>query len=122
MTWPMWAVIETAGYLQSAEKFLSEEELAAIVFFLASNPTVGDVIAGGDKLISGGDGLRKVRFAGGRGTKGGARVIYFFGGETIPLILLAAYKKADQTDLTKEQKRRLVALLPQLRARFSGKG
>jgi hypothetical protein len=42
----------------------------------------------------GGGSIRKVRIAfGGRGKRGGARVIYLFGGDDIPVFLLAAFAK-----------------------------
>lgn len=123
MTWPLWSVVETTGYLQSARKVFSEDEQEEVVFYLSGNPTAGDVIAGGDNVITGKDGLRKARFAsGGQGAQRGSRVVYYFGGEDMPLILLLAYKKSVQKDLTSAQKKSLLELLPRLRNAYKPKG
>jgi hypothetical protein len=37
---------------------------------------------------------------GGRGKRGGARVIYLFGGNDLPVFLLAAFAKNERDDLT----------------------
>jgi hypothetical protein len=37
---------------------------------------------------------------GGRGKRGGARVIYLFGGDDVPVFLLAAFAKNEKDDLT----------------------
>jgi len=45
--------------------------------------------------------IRKVRVGfGGRGKRGGARVIYLFGGNDVPIFLLAAFAKNERDDLT----------------------
>jgi hypothetical protein len=52
-------------------------------------------------VIPGSGGIRKVRFGfGGRGKRGGARVIYLFGGDDVPVFLLAAFAKNEKADLT----------------------
>ena len=49
----------------------------------------------------GSGGIRKLRFGfGGRGKRGGARVIYLFGGDDVPVFLLAVFAKNDKADLT----------------------
>ena len=46
--------------------------------------------------------VRKFRVAAsGRGKRGGARVIYFFCGDDLPIFLLAAFAKNDRADLTR---------------------
>jgi hypothetical protein len=86
-------VVETAAFLQSADAVLDDLERELLVDYLAYNPTAGD-------LISGGGGLRKLRWRmEGRGKRGGARVIYYFHDLTIPLFALAAYAKNQKSDL-----------------------
>jgi hypothetical protein len=52
-------------------------------------------------VIPGSGGIRKVRFGfGGRGKRGGARVIYLFGGDDVRVFLLAAFAKNEKADLT----------------------
>ena len=87
-------VVETPSYLADAERLFSGDERAAIVDSLAADPHCG-------VLIPGSGGIRKVRFGfGGRGKRGGARVIYLFGGSDVPVFLLAAFAKNEQSDLS----------------------
>jgi mRNA-degrading endonuclease RelE of RelBE toxin-antitoxin system len=89
----MQTVVETPSYLADAERLFSPEERKAIVDRLAADPICGMVIPGSG-------GVRKVRFGfGSRGKSGGARIIYFFSGEDLPVFVLAAFAK-NQKDLS----------------------
>jgi hypothetical protein len=59
--------------------------------------------------------VRKVRWAlEGRGKRGGARVIYFFHNENMPLFILSVFAKNERTDLSQAERnglRRLAARL-----------
>ncbi len=69
-----------------------------IVDQVAADPRCGVVIPGSG-------GVRKLRFGfGGRGKRGGARVIYFFGGDDVPVFLLAAFAKNEKADLTSAER------------------
>jgi hypothetical protein len=77
---------------------------------LAENPLAGDEIPGTG-------GVRKVRFgASGRGKRGGARVIYYYLDETMPLYALLAYAKNVKDDMSSEEKRTVAALAAALKA------
>ena len=66
---------------------------------LANNPLAGDVIQQTG-------GLRKIRWAGGgKGKRGGVRVIYYHVTVDSQIRLLLIYKKGIQDDLTPEQKK-----------------
>ena len=68
---------------------------------LAADPTCGMVIPGSR-------GVRKVRFGfGGRGKRGGARIIYFFSGEDLPVFVLAAFAKNEKADLSVSERNAL---------------
>lgn len=100
------SVVETEQFAVATRKMLDDAAREDLIDFLASNPTVGDVIAGTG-------GVRKVRWAlPGRGKSGGARVIYYYHDERIPLYLLDAYAKNDQEDVSHAQRKayRLVVL------------
>ncbi len=71
---------------------------------IARDPTCG-------VLIGGTGGVRKVRFAfGGRGKSGGARVVYFFFNETIPVFLFNIFAKNEKENLSKAELNALARL------------
>ncbi len=91
-------VVETRPFIEDAARCLKENEREEFIGYIARNPTAGVVIPGTG-------GVRKVRWhAGGRGKRGGARVIYYYHDQRIPLFLLTAYAKSRQTDLTPVQR------------------
>jgi len=83
---------------------LSDEEYREFQLYLAENPTAGDVI----KETGG---LRKVRWAsGGKGKRGGVRVIYYHKLSESQIRLLVIYKKGIKDDLSADERRALRAL------------
>lgn len=73
---------------------LSEDEIDAIIDFLASNPDAGDEMAGTG-------GCRKLRWAGrGKGKSGGYRTITFYTGEMMPVFLVTVFGKGEKSNLT----------------------
>jgi hypothetical protein len=98
-------VAETQSYLARAAKLLGEAEREAIVLEVASNPRAGVVIRGTG-------GLRKLRVGvQGRGKRGGARVIYYFHSERMPVYLLAIFAKNERVDLTPSERAQLKKLV-----------
>ena len=65
--------------------------------------------------------MRKLRWAlDGRGKSGGARVIYYYHSEAMPLFALAAYAKSERANLSQTDRndfRRLTTLLVERYAR-----
>jgi len=87
---------------------MDDAERAELVLYLAYNPTAGDVIPGSG-------GVRKVRWGlEGRGKRGGARVIYFFHDMEMPLLLLKAYAKNEQEDLSQVQLKKMQQFTTQM--------
>src|ERR1700761_525878 len=87
-------IVETPEFLAASRKLLSEEERSALIDYLARRPDAGDIVPGAG-------GIRKVRWSiGGKGTRGGARIIYFFHDRDVPLFLLTAYGKNERADLS----------------------
>lgn len=76
----MQTVISTPEFLSQAKKHgLSQDEINAIVEYLATDPLAGEVMVGTG-------GARKLRHAGkGRGKSGGYRTIHYYGGDDIPV-------------------------------------
>lgn len=63
--------VETKLFTKLVQEYLSDDEYAALQQWLIANPEAGDVIRGSG-------GVRKLRWGvGGRGKRGGIRVIYF---------------------------------------------
>ena len=63
-------------------------------------------------LIPGSGGIRKFRFAAkGKGTRGGARVLYYFAVSQEQIFMLGIYSKNEKTDLTLRHLRELKKLV-----------
>ena len=105
----MHAIVETPNFSRQVDKVLGNEAYQELIDYLARNPLVGDEIPGTG-------GVRKMRIAAsGRGKRGGARVVYFYGGISIPVYLLMIYPKAIQEDLTPGERKVLKSLAAILR-------
>ena len=95
------AVVETPDFIAATRKLMSDDERMALIDHLSANPLEGD-------LIPGTGGVRKMRWAlQGRGKRGGARVIYFFQNEELPLFIFSIYAKNAQSDLSAAAKNEL---------------
>jgi hypothetical protein len=101
-------IVETREFERQAAAIFALDELDALKAHLAFAPTAGAVIPGTG-------GIRKLRWgAGGKGRRGGARVIYYVHDDRMPLFLLTAYAKSRRDDLSpadRDNLRRLVAVL-----------
>ncbi|MDE0389299.1 MAG: type II toxin-antitoxin system RelE/ParE family toxin [Rhodospirillales bacterium] len=110
----MRTVVETPTFSRQVDKLFSEEEKRELIDFLAANPLAGDEIPGTG-------GVRKLRFAAsGRGKRGGARVVYYYLDDAMPVYALLAYAKAAKTDLTPKERRAVTAIAAQLKAARKG--
>lgn len=88
-------------YLRAAKPFFSEAQREEIVLAIAANPEAGD-------LMPGTGGYRKLRFArSGMGKRGGARVIYLYGGKDLPIFLITIYAKSEKGNLSKAEQNAL---------------
>lgn len=107
----MHAVCETHAFRRAAAQAgMSEDEIAALVGYLAGNPDAGDVIAGSG-------GCRKLRWAGrGKGKSGGYRTITFYSGALMPVYLLTVFGKGEKANLSDAECNALRALTKALTA------
>lgn len=99
-------VVETPAYLEAAKGVLSDAGRVEIVTMVAENPEVG---------VSLGGGIRKIRIAlPGRGKRGGARVVFLFSGENVPVFLLTVFAKNEKADLNARERATLIAAAKQM--------
>lgn len=84
-----------------------DEEVAEIVSQIAAHPVSGE-------LIVGTGGARRLRFARQNSGKSGGIGRSTIGGEDVPVFLLALVDKGDRATLSKAERNKLAALLPQI--------
>lgn len=97
--------VETPIFTKLITRLLDDEAYRALQSALMLRPEQGPV-------ISGAHGARKIRWArAGAGTRGGIRVIYYWGPSEAAFYMLYAYAKNEQGDLTPTQARVLGQLI-----------
>jgi hypothetical protein len=85
---------ETTRFTRRVLEYLSDEAYAGLQWYLIRRPDAGD-------LIQGSGGIRKVRWAaGGKGKRGGARIIYYWAAASGEFFMLDLYDKGEKADLT----------------------
>jgi len=90
-------IIETPAFTKRVLDILSDDEYRMLQAAIAKNPEKGDIIPGGG-------GLRKLRWSeGGRGKRGGSRIIYYWFVSESAILMLFIFKKNESSDITKEQ-------------------
>ena len=90
-------IIETSIFTRQMQALLSDEEYRHLQMALVLHPDRGTVIPGSG-------GLRKVRWTlGGRGKRGGVRVIYYWAVVQDKILMLFMYAKNELDDLAPEQ-------------------
>jgi hypothetical protein len=93
--------VETPAFTRIVTSALSDGDYAALQQALTDEPGAG-------KLIEGGAGIRKLRWAApGSGKRGGFRVIYFWRKAEHQIYLLYLFAKTERADLTRTQVKRL---------------
>lgn len=101
-------ILETVSFAEWVRKSRLRSAVDKLIADLRRSPDAGDVVRGGT-------GFRKVRMAGlGRGKSGGFRVIYVLLVNRRVAALVDGYSKSDKEDLSADELKALVALLPQL--------
>ncbi len=105
-------IVRTSSYSNALKRLrklgASLDDITVMEDAIANAPGAGVVIRGTK-------GLRKIRFAfGHRGKTGGGRTIYYVMANDELIYLLAAYAKADKSDLTTQEKALFSALIEDL--------
>ena len=88
---------ESPSFTKAVQEILRDEEYFALQDHLIDRPDAGDVIPGSK-------GLRKIRVAsGGKGKRGGSRVIYYWYVEPEKIQFCRIYEKSNQANLSKTE-------------------
>jgi mRNA-degrading endonuclease RelE of RelBE toxin-antitoxin system len=101
-------------FMKLAKKELSEDALQSLIDELALDPEKGTI-------ISGAEGIRKIRCSTGKNNRGksaGVRVLYYYDKGAIFLLLLTLYKKSDKENIDESEKTQLRKLLLELLMRY----
>jgi mRNA-degrading endonuclease RelE of RelBE toxin-antitoxin system len=90
-------IIETKIFTKQITELLDNDEYREFQNYLAADPTKG-------KVIRGTSSLRKIKWKSKtKGKRGGIRVIYYFVDLKSNILMLFAYTKSEQEDLTPAQ-------------------
>ena len=107
----MHTVTELATFRRDAKAAgMSEEDILALVEYVATTPLAGDEIEGTG-------GCRKLRFAlkaSKKGKSGGVRTITFYSGDMMPVFLITVFTKNQKVTLSKREKNGLKKLTNKL--------
>lgn len=97
--------VETAVFTKRVKELLADAEYDVLLKDLLRNPSKG-------VLIEGTGGIRKIRVAsGGRGTRGGARAIYYHFVSASKIVMLIIYAKSEKHDLTSDERKALKTII-----------
>jgi hypothetical protein len=98
-------VVETSTFAARSKGRLTEDERHDVIVMIAADPECG-------ALVRGSGGVRKVRFGiGGRGKRGGVRIVYYYADRSVPVFLLTVFAKNEQDDLSKAELNQLAAVV-----------
>jgi mRNA-degrading endonuclease RelE of RelBE toxin-antitoxin system len=99
-------VVETPEYIKQAKSCMDETSRESFIDYIAENPLDGD-------LIPETGGARKIRWTSDsqRGKRGGARIIYYYHSENMPIFLFTVYAKNERANLTSDEKKTLKKII-----------
>lgn len=93
---------ESIAFSRRVYEILTDDQLIALEYRLLLAPDAGD-------LIPGTGGLRKIRVAsGGKGKRGGSRVVYYWYVEPEKIQFCRIYEKSEQADLPKSELKNII--------------
>jgi hypothetical protein len=96
---------ETSIFTRRIAQILDEEAYRLLQLHLVHRPDAGD-------MVRGSGGIRKIRWAPtGLGKRGGARILYYWVIDANTLLMLFAFAKNEQADLSRAQLQQLAAMV-----------
>ncbi len=108
-------LVEMPGFSRDVDKLLTAEEMESMRQELATLRQLGTVIVGTG-------GLRKFRWgAKQKGKRSGVRIVYSYGGDDMPIFLIAIYGKNEKTDMTPAEKKASIRLVKALETEYKKK-
>jgi hypothetical protein len=108
-------VVETPEYIRQANSCMDETSRENFISYIAQNPLDGN-------LITETGGARKIRWTSNshQGKRGGARIIYYYHSQNMPIFLFTAYAKNERANLTKEEKKILKTVIKSIVKIYGG--
>lgn len=108
-------VAEMPEYIKQANSCMDEASRESFINYIAQNPLDGD-------LIQETGGARKIRWTSNshQGKRGGARIIYYYHNQNMPIFLFTAYAKNERANLTKEEKKALKTIIKSIVKIYGG--
>jgi hypothetical protein len=99
-------VVELPEYIRQANKCIDKESRESFINYIAQNPLLGE-------LITETGGARKIRWTSNnhKGKQGGARIIYYYYNENMPIFLFTAYSKNERENIANEEKKMLKKII-----------
>lgn len=99
-------VVELPEYINQSRLCMDEKSCEGFINFIAENPLEGD-------LITGTGGARKIRWTAdiNQGKRGGARIIYYYHNQKIPIFLFTAYGKNNKGNISQAEKKALKVII-----------
>ncbi len=98
-------IVETPIFTQIIQSLIPDESYQKLQNMLIEFPDSGDIIPGSG-------GIRKLRWPiPGKGKRGGMRVIYYWYTSEHQILMMYAYLKSKQEDLTPDQLKALKAVI-----------
>lgn len=99
-------VVEMPEYTKQAKLCMDEQSREGFINYIAKHPLEGELI-----IATGG--ARKIRWSSdiNQGKKSGARIIYYYHNQTIPVFLFTVYGKSQKANISASEKRMLKTII-----------
>ena len=99
-------VLETPEFIKQAKLCMDDALREKFITYIAENPLKGS-------LVGGTGGARKIRWASdsNTGKSGGARVIYYYHNQNIPIFLFTAFGKSQKANITQSERNLLKTII-----------